>query len=247
VKVLVLNASPQMDSGTTSLLINPFMEGLKEAGAEVDFYYTRKLKINNCQGCILCWIKHPGSCIYKDDMVKIIENFKKADIVVFGTPIYTDGVPGALKNIWDRLVPLMPPFLETREGHSAHVLNSDHKNAKIVLISTCGYWEEDNFDFAIEHTKTFFEGTVGKTFAGALIRPHGTALRLLKRQVNMDDIFDACKEAGIQLVKTGSIPKNLIEIVKKELLPREKYHSILNSWFKNVMNGFQKKAERKIQ
>jgi multimeric flavodoxin WrbA len=40
-KVLAINSSPRMDKGNTALILNPFLEGMKEAGAEVDLFYTR--------------------------------------------------------------------------------------------------------------------------------------------------------------------------------------------------------------
>lgn len=30
------------------LILNPFLDGMKEAGAEVELFYTRKLRINPC-------------------------------------------------------------------------------------------------------------------------------------------------------------------------------------------------------
>ena len=42
-KVIALNASPKMDKGNTALIITPFLEGMREAGAEVELFYTKKL------------------------------------------------------------------------------------------------------------------------------------------------------------------------------------------------------------
>ncbi|WP_332882068.1 flavodoxin family protein [Methanosarcina horonobensis] len=48
-KVLAINSSPRMDKGNTALILNPFLEGMKEAGAEVELFYTKKLNINPVQ------------------------------------------------------------------------------------------------------------------------------------------------------------------------------------------------------
>ena len=39
-----------MDKGITALVLGPFLEGMGEAGAEVELFYTQKLGINPCQG-----------------------------------------------------------------------------------------------------------------------------------------------------------------------------------------------------
>ncbi len=36
VQVLAINSSPLMDKGNTALILDPFLEGMKEAGAEVE-------------------------------------------------------------------------------------------------------------------------------------------------------------------------------------------------------------------
>ncbi len=37
-KVNAINGSPKMGKGTTALLLNPFLEGMREAGAEVELF-----------------------------------------------------------------------------------------------------------------------------------------------------------------------------------------------------------------
>ena len=48
-KVLAINGSPHMDEGNTAMILNPFLEGMKEAGSDVEVFYTRKLKIGALQ------------------------------------------------------------------------------------------------------------------------------------------------------------------------------------------------------
>ena len=39
-KVIAINSSPNMDKGNTAAILNPFLDGMKEAGAEVELYFT---------------------------------------------------------------------------------------------------------------------------------------------------------------------------------------------------------------
>ena len=61
-KVVAINSSPKMDKGNTALVLGPFLEGMREAGAEVELFYTKKLRIKPCQGEQNCWVKTPGEC-----------------------------------------------------------------------------------------------------------------------------------------------------------------------------------------
>jgi len=71
-KVMAINGSPNMGKGNTALVLDPFLEGMREAGAEVELFYTKKLKINPCQGEFNCWIKTPGKCFQQDDMQMLL-------------------------------------------------------------------------------------------------------------------------------------------------------------------------------
>jgi len=52
IKVLAFNCSPKMDKGNTALILTPFLEGMREAGAKVELFYTRKLKLTPAQASL---------------------------------------------------------------------------------------------------------------------------------------------------------------------------------------------------
>ena len=213
-QILAFNCSPNMAEGNTAMILNPFLEGMLSAGADVDLFFTKRLKIRPCAGDLHCWFKEPGTCIHKDDMVDLYPRLRAADAWVFATPIYFDGVSGPMKNLMDRLVPLVLPFVEIRNGHCCHPRREGTKSGKVVLISTCGFWEPDNFDPLLVHMKAFCR-TIGREFAGALIRPSGGALKGmadLGRPVG--DITEAAKAAGRQLVEAGEMSPETLAIYR---------------------------------
>lgn len=221
-KVLAINGSPKMDKGNTALILEPFLEGMREVEAEVELFYTKKLKINPCQGDFRCSTETPGECFQKDDMQMLHPKLCEADIWVFATPVYVSGMTGPLKNLIDRiLIPLGEPFLELRDGHCHHSLREGTRPGRVVLVSSCGYWEMDNFDLLLAHIRAFCEHAE-REFAGALLRPHGPALQpMMEKGVPVDDIFEAAKEAGRQLVEDGKMSPETLAIVSRELLPLE--------------------------
>ena len=133
-KVLAINGSPHMGDGNTAMILNPFLEGMKEAGADVDLFYTKKLNIEPCNGDMSCWFKNPGQCGQKDDMQMLLPKFAEADVIVWASPVYYAGITGPLKNLMDRQLPL---FMQEGVGT---------KRQKAVLVSTCGAWELSMFD-----------------------------------------------------------------------------------------------------
>ena len=78
VEVLALNSSPSMEKGFTAMILNPFLEGMKEKGANVELLYTRKLDIRPCLGCLSCHNETPRKCIQDDDAEVIHSKLSKA-------------------------------------------------------------------------------------------------------------------------------------------------------------------------
>jgi multimeric flavodoxin WrbA len=152
-KVLAINASPHRDKGNTGLILNPFLAGMKEHGAEIDVLYTKTMDIKPCLGCLKCWTKTPGVCVQKDDMDPVLPMIKAADVLVFATPLYWDGVSGPMKMFMDRMTPMGQPFIEIREGRDRHPVREGYGHGKVVVVSTCGYFGVENFDSLIHHSR----------------------------------------------------------------------------------------------
>ncbi len=236
-KVLAINSSPNMENGNTTLIFTPFLEGMREAGAEVEVFYTSKLKINPCQGRFVCWLKTPGRCMHRDDMDMLLPKIDEAEVLVLATPLYVDGMAGPMKNLLDRILPLALPHFEMREGHCRHPRRSKGKRSKLVLVSNCGFYEMDNFDPLVSHAKAICKN-MDAEFAGALLRPHGPALRVMKEMgMPVDDVFDAARRAGVQLVEEGKISPDTLRTVSRPLLPLEVYVETVNQRIEEILSS----------
>lgn len=219
-----------MEKGNTALILNPFLEGMKEAGAEVELFYPKNLKINSCQGDGICLFKTPGKCFQNDDMQQIFPK-ADADIIVLATPLYLDGMTASLKVIAERLMMTRGlPNMELIDGACRHPFREGTvpKNGKVVLVSNCGYWGIENFGPLVEQVKAISKNW-RREFAGALLRPHGPILGgMLKMGAPVQDILDAAKEAGRQLVQEGQIKEETLKIVSRELIPLNAYVQGIN-------------------
>lgn len=237
--VLAINGSPKADKGNTGMVLDAFLDGAREAGAQVEVLYTNRLDIKPCQGEFACWLKHPGRCFQRDDMDTVLPKAAQADVWVFATPLYVDGMTGPLKNLIDRLIPMGDPMIEIRGDHCRHAFRDGASAGKVVLVSTCGFWELDNFDPLVVHVKAMC-ANMSREFAGALLRPHGAALReMMQGGLPMGDVFEAAREAGKQLVRDGRIAPETLRIVSRDLLPRDAYLAATNEQFRQILDSLK--------
>ncbi len=235
-KVLAINSSPNMGKGNTARILNPFLEGMKGAGAEVDLYYLRKLTIKPCIACLKCWTKTPGKCIIRDDMDELLPKIKDADIIVFATPLYWDGVTGLMKMFMDRMTPLGKPYLEIIDGRSRHPVREGYAHGKLVLVSTCGFFEEINFEPMLDHMKAVATN-MRREFAGALLRPNAMSIEpAIHFKVPLDDIFEAAESAGRELMEDGKMAKETLATVGREFFPLEQVVEQANRYFKKILD-----------
>ena len=237
-KAVAINSSPNMEKGNTAVILNPFLEGMKEAGAEVEVFYTKKLDIKPCQGEFNCWLKTPGECFQKDDMEWLRPKWYEADIRVLATPLYVDGMSGPMKNFIDRNIPGAQPFFELRDGHIRHPGRGESRpsKTKMVLVTNCGFWERDNFDALVHHVEAICRN-MNAEFAGALLRPQGPAMKpMMQVEGLVDDVIEAAREAGRQVVKDGKISAETLQTVSRDLMPREDYIKRINQNFQQVLD-----------
>jgi len=214
-KVLALNGSPHMDEGNTAMILNPFLEGMKDEGCEVEVFFTKKLSINPCNADMSCWFVNPGVCAIKDDMQMLLPKIKDADIIVWASPVYYSGITGPLKNLMDRQLPLF--------GASAQV-----KPQKGVLVSTCGDWNLSMFEPLLMQMKVLYDRPQeGYVFAGSLLRPMADGMREMMKAGEtklIDEVLKAAREAGRRLARDGVIPEELQKQVSRELMPKAAYY-----------------------
>ena len=230
-----------MGKSNTAMILNPFLEGMGEAGAVVDLFYTGELNINPCIGEFTCLFRTPGKCYQEDDMQLLYPKMEIADVLVFASPLYAEGVNGPMKNLLDRMLPRTEPFIELRDNRCQHTVHKDTKNSKVVLVSNCSLWELENFDPLVVHMQAFCRN-LSFDYAGALLRPHGMMIKkMIKADVSVDDVFEAAKDAGRQLISKGRMEQETLDVVSRELLPREKYMQISNGFSRQTLQALQKK------
>jgi hypothetical protein len=147
-KLLAFNASPRRSEGTTDILVDRFIEGAGEAGAETEKHHVVDLDVNGCLGCFSCWWKTPGRCVQRDDMDWILPAINESDILVLGTPVYGRNVTHHLQRLVERTFLNSLPEMHVEDGATRHPRRTK-KIPRLVLVSTCGFPDLANFDHMI--------------------------------------------------------------------------------------------------
>jgi putative NADPH-quinone reductase len=213
------------------MILGPFLDGIREAGSEVEVLYTSKLNIKPCLGDFHCWLEDPSVCIQDDDMREVLPKIPWADIIILACPLYSNFMPGPLKTFIDRTTPLGNPFAKSNNARSSEGRTRTLETGRLALVSSCGFWEKENFDFLVTWMKAFCK-SVPAEFCGALLRPHAPAMQAMKASgAPIDDLFDAAREAGHLIVTQGTIPQGLLQTISRPLLPRETYMAIAGKHF----------------
>lgn len=219
-----------MDKGNTALVLAPFLDGLKQAGATVELFYSKKLNVKPCSGELSCWHKTPGRCYIQDDMQKLYPKLRQADILVLATPVYLP-LPGEMQNILNRLVPLIEPILRFKDNRTRAKFHKEVNISKIVLVSVCGWWELGNFETLLRIVEEVAKD-VNCEFTGAILRPHAY---LMKRNSDKTkEVNDALEQCGFELVKNGIIKDNLLKLISQPLISEKEYTTALTKEYLEI-------------
>lgn len=220
-KVIAINGSPETNKGTTAMILEPFLQGIKKAGYDTELLYASRLKIKPCSCSVMhCWNDTPGECCIQDDMELVYPKLREAEIVIFATPVYIP-LPGAMQNFINRLCPLINPVLQFREGRTRARIRQGVNVRKFVLVASGGWWELGNFDTLVRIIKELSEDA-SVEFGGAVLRPHAHLMKF-KGEFTADglDIVDALNSAGMELVQPGGMTKSTLDRISRPLITQE--------------------------
>jgi multimeric flavodoxin WrbA len=233
-KVLALNSSPRGGKESfTTMMLNPLVEGMREAGAAVEVVNLREKKIRNCIGCFTCWTKTPGCCIHKDDMTnELFPKWLACDLVVYASPLYFHTINAAMSAFWERTLPAALPFFEQGDdGKTFHPLRQ--KLPASLLLSVCGFPEAAEFNALTEflartrHKNSKAIGAIFRAGASLLSAP------ILKEKAN--DVLTATKQAGLELVGEMKISPATMARITQPLSDTRSFAKMGNIYWKTCI------------
>ncbi|MFH2101942.1 MAG: flavodoxin family protein [Chloroflexota bacterium] len=228
VKAVAINGSPRKEKGNTAMILAPFIQGLNDAGSEVEYFYASRLKIKPCAcGGMQCWYESPGECCIKDDMQMLYPKLRAADILILATPVYIP-LPGDMQNFINRLCPLVEPYIENRQGRTRARFRKDVNIRKITLVSTGGWWEKENMGTVVRIVEELAQ-VANVEFGGAILRPHAFVMKkdgILTK--DGEEIVTALRRAGNELVLDGEMHPETLEMISRPLISEQELRNRYN-------------------
>lgn len=233
-KILAINSSPRgRGQSMTELMLDHLIEGLRDAGAEVEVVNLREKTVKNCIGCFTCWTKTPGKCIHKDDMTReLFPKWLASDLVVYATPLYYHMMNSAMSTFRERTLPAAFPFFKQGDdGKTFHPLRN--KVPDVVWLSVCGFPEESEFDVLSDylnrtrHKDITLVAEIYRSAAGTMTNPF---FEDKKR-----DILGATRQAGRELVESRRISSETMAKIRQPILDSQSFAKMGNLFWKTCI------------
>lgn len=112
------------------------------------------VSLNRCRilPCLACDQCNEGDCVIKDDFEAIMDEVKQADLVIFATPVYFNGVSSMMKT-----------FIDRAQQYYAKPDSFSGKKRDVILVATAGAKEyEDQFEGVRLNFQFFLQYLQGK-------------------------------------------------------------------------------------
>ncbi len=229
--VLAINASPRKEVGATDLVTRKFLEGAAAAGAETETVYLASLKMADCLGDFNCWFKTPGTCRHKDDVPGVQEKMRRADVVVYATPLYICTMSALMKRFLDRICPMAEPYQCIEDGVCSHPIREGQRMARMVLVSVAGFPGLRNFD-ALRLTFERLAEVGGDELGGAILFPASPLLMMQPSPAA--EQLESVVQAGGEILD-GPISAETAAAFSRPYVDDEAYIAMVNEMFRNLI------------
>ncbi|MBF0102098.1 MAG: flavodoxin family protein [Desulfobacterales bacterium] len=149
-KIMCLLGSPR-PKGNTVAIAERFISTAQSLGAETEMVSLNKLSYRGCQACLTCKTKL-DKCVLKDDLEKVLDSVRQADVLVIASPIYYGELTSQMKAFIDRTYSFLLPDYLTNPNPSRL-----SPGKQLVFILTQGQPDEKMFADVFPRYDFFFK------------------------------------------------------------------------------------------
>ena len=128
-----------------------FTLAAERLGAESETFVLNELNFRGCQACMACKGRLE-TCAVQDDLTRVFESMRTADLIVAATPVYSGYTSGQFKCFMDRCYSFLVPDYITNPQPS-----SMPPGKKAVVITTQGNPDPSLFDDLVNRLETWMK------------------------------------------------------------------------------------------
>lgn len=242
--ILIINGSPKGNRSNSLKLTNAFVQGISEQRRTselptvVEQIDVCKSHIEGCKGCFACWKATPGKCCIDDDMPQVIDKILWADVIIYSFPLYYFNIPGTMKNLIDRQLPMILPFMSENTsgvGSGSHDTRYDMSGKQSVLISTCGFYSaKGNYESVLR----MFDHICGKDSYETILCGQGELFSVKELSGRTDSYLKTVEQAGTEFAANGHISSETRTKLQELLYPKDTFEKMADaSWGVNQETG----------
>jgi len=186
-KILAIYGSPRR-KGNTTVLLDHAVQGVVDAGAEVEKIVLRDLKMSPCLEIYGC--KETGRCIIQDDFQKVSDQLLSCQALILASPIFFYTVSAFTKILMDRCQSLWV------KKYWIDKVPYDQRNPKRkgLFISVGATREKKLFDGTLLTVKYFFDVLDAELWRALLYRELDFEGDVLKHPEYLQEVYEAGRE-----------------------------------------------------
>ena len=151
-KIACLLGSPRKSS-CSSAIAGSLVRTAVSLGATAETYTLNDLSYRGCQGCYACK-KTLDRCILNDDLTKVLDAVKDADLLVMASPVYYGEITSQMKGFFDRTFSYLKPDYITNANPSRLA-----PGKRLVMVQTQGQPDPKMFGDIFSRYRMFLNWT----------------------------------------------------------------------------------------
>lgn len=171
--------------GNTDLMTDAFLEGAESEGAEVEKFFLDEMDIRPI-GPVGDVFEERVDVRADDEARMVLERMAAADIVVYSSPVYWQGVSAQLKCLIDR----------QSAYYMADWLRDGMKDCGMFVITAYGAPNEDQSHWVTDPVKHW-----AKAFNARYLGEMAVNVANWGQVAEMDGVLDECREKGAAAVR----------------------------------------------
>jgi hypothetical protein len=157
--------------------------------------------------------------VIQDDQNEILAAYIQADVIIWSFPLYCYGMPGTLKTVLDRTIPLVKmKMVRQSDGTVCHEALADFSRIHTVVICGCGFphWE-GNFDSLKLMCRTCFGNP------DLICVPETPLMNVPEAAVVADPLLARFERAGEEYAGRLSLSPETVSALESPMISAEEY------------------------